>query len=111
MPSTLGEKIHKQRKKLNLTLDDLALKIGSTKSYIWELENKPTVRPSAEKIFKLADALQVSSEFLIDDSKNEPTQLDRDGAFFRKFESLDNADKEVIENLIKFFDGRHSDKT
>ena len=40
MTSTFGEKIRALRKEKKLTLDQLAEKAQSSKSYIWELENK-----------------------------------------------------------------------
>lgn len=49
MPTALGEKIQKLRKAKGLTLDRLAELTESSKSYIWELENKSPPRPSAEK--------------------------------------------------------------
>jgi len=49
MPTPLGERIREQRLKKGLTLEQLAGAIGSGKSYMWELENKDSARPSAEK--------------------------------------------------------------
>ena len=36
---TFGERIQGLRKRRNLTLEALASEIGSTKSYLWDLEN------------------------------------------------------------------------
>lgn len=36
----LRKKIHDLRKQKGLTLDQLAKQVNSSKSYIWELENK-----------------------------------------------------------------------
>ena len=44
----LGDRIRNLRKEKGLTLDQLAEQSGSSKSYIWELENKSPPRPSAE---------------------------------------------------------------
>ena len=55
MANILGEKIRKLRKEKGLTLDKLADLTGSSKSYIWELENKNPPRPSAEKLAKIAE--------------------------------------------------------
>ena len=46
MPSAMGEKIQKLRKKKGFTLEKLAELTNSSKSYIWELENKNPPRPS-----------------------------------------------------------------
>ena len=48
----LGDRIRNLRKEKGLTLDQLAEQSGSSKSYIWELENKSPPRPSAEKLAK-----------------------------------------------------------
>ncbi len=52
--ATFGEKIKELRKKAGLTLDQLAEMTGSSKSYVWEVENKNPPRPSAEKIDRIA---------------------------------------------------------
>ncbi len=52
-----GERIKKLRTQKGLTLDQLAQETASSKSYIWELENKNPPRPSAEKLSSIASAL------------------------------------------------------
>ena len=47
MATTLGEKIRTLRKEKGYTLEKLAELTDSSKSYIWELENKSPPRPSA----------------------------------------------------------------
>ena len=54
---TFGDRLQGLRKRGNLTLEALAAEIGSTKSYLWDLENKPTIRPSAALVHRLAVAL------------------------------------------------------
>jgi len=100
MSSALGEKVRRHREALGLTLEQLASKIDSTKSYVWELENKPVARPSAEKVFRLAKALEVTAEYLMDDKRTESTTDERDKIFFRKFESLDDKDKDVLRRFV-----------
>jgi len=64
LQNNLGEKIRKLRKEKGFTLDKLAELTESSKSYIWELENKNPPRPSAEKLAKIADKLGTTIEFL-----------------------------------------------
>ncbi|MEH6759521.1 MAG: helix-turn-helix transcriptional regulator, partial [Parasphingorhabdus sp.] len=52
MSTPLGEKIRTLRKAKGYTLEKLAELSESSKSYIWELENKNPPRPSGEKIAK-----------------------------------------------------------
>ncbi|WP_165403649.1 helix-turn-helix domain-containing protein [Rhizobium leguminosarum] len=73
MSEGFGEKLRKRRMEKSLTLEGLAEKIGSTKAYIWQLENKKPAKPSGELLLKLAQVLEISAEFLIDDSVSEPT--------------------------------------
>ncbi|SMG64890.1 XRE family transcriptional regulator, partial [methanotrophic bacterial endosymbiont of Bathymodiolus sp.] len=69
--NVLGAKIKELRKEKALTLEQLAEKIGSGKSYIWEIENKGVKRPSAEKLAAIAKALDVTTDYLIDDTQTE----------------------------------------
>ena len=105
MSNLIGKKVKALREEIGLTLEQLAEKIGSQKSYIWELENKPLTRPSAEKIFKLAHALNVTADYLMDDTCNvKPTPNDHDVAFFSKYQKLDERDKEILRRFMDSFD-------
>ncbi|TXH46885.1 MAG: XRE family transcriptional regulator [Burkholderiaceae bacterium] len=104
MPTPLGDKIRAERKRLKLTLDKLAEKTDSSKSYIWELENRPVVRPSAEKISKIAEVLEVTVEYLLDDGRQTPTKSDADEVFFRRIGQLDPAKRAQLEKFLKAID-------
>lgn len=104
MATAIGEKIRAQRKLLKLTLDQLAEKTGSSKSYIWELENRPVVRPSAEKIARIAEVFGVTVEFLLDDEKQDPSSADADQVFFRRVSQLDASKRAQLEKFLKAID-------
>ena len=104
MSTPLGDKIRAERKRLKLTLDDLAQKTESSKSYIWELENRPVVRPSAEKISKIADVFGVTVEYLLDDEKQTPTESDTNTAFFRRIGQLNAEKRAQLEKFLKAID-------
>ena len=104
MPTPLGEKIRKLRKEKGLTLEKLADLTESSKSYIWELENKNMPRPSADKIGKIAAMLGVTSEFLMDVTEGSPTSSVVDTAFFRKYEKMDPDVKEKIRSIVDAWD-------
>lgn len=72
MSVDFGEKLRKRRTEMGLTLEALADRIGTTKAYIWQLENKTPARPSGELLLKIASVLDISAEFLIDDKISEP---------------------------------------
>jgi transcriptional regulator with XRE-family HTH domain len=99
MAATLKDKLRAHRQKLGLSLDDLARLSDSSKSYLWELENRDTRKPSAEKLTKIAEVLQVTTGYLLDEKAemNEPQVKE---AFFRKFSRLDEEDKKRIEDII-----------
>lgn len=98
MSTPLGEKIRNLRKAKGYTLDRLAELADSSKSYIWELENKDPPRPSADKIAKIAIALDVTPDYLITDSVQIADATDT--AFFRKYRTMDPATKEKIRRMM-----------
>ena len=101
MPSPLGDKIRAQRKQKKYSLEQLAELTDSSKSYIWELENKNPPRPSAEKIAKIAAALGVTAEYLVDPKESTPRPDVVDEAFFRKYRNMDPATKERIRQMVE----------
>jgi transcriptional regulator with XRE-family HTH domain len=103
MINVLGEKIKKLRKEKGLTLEGLAEQTGSSKSYIWELENKNPPRPSAEKVSRIAEALGVTSDFLIDENESTPTPAVLDEAFYRQYRRLPDPTKEKIRQMVEIW--------
>ena len=83
MTSTFGPKIKKLRVDKGLTLDQLATMTESSKSYVWELENKNPPRPSAEKLAAIAAALGVTVDYLLG-NENSSLEAAEDTAFFRE---------------------------
>lgn len=104
MATALGEKIRTARKLNKLTLEELAEKTESSKSYIWGLENGPAVRPSAEKIAKVAAALRISVDYLMDDTKTTPTEDDANQVFFRRVGQLDPKKRALLDKFLEAID-------
>jgi transcriptional regulator with XRE-family HTH domain len=104
MSTPLGEKIRAERKKLKLTLEELAEKIEASKSYVWELENRPVVRPSAEKIAALASVFKVPVEYLVNDDRKELRPTDLEEAFFHRVASLDDEKRKQLERFLDAID-------
>lgn len=105
MPKTFKEKVREERERLNLSLEDLGDRIGSSKSYMWELENKDSARPSADKVFKLAEVFDVSPEYLLDETgriKREAEQFDR--VFFSRFQKLRPENKKILKRFMDSLD-------
>ena len=104
MTTALGEKIQKLRKAKGLTLEELAKLTGSSKSYIWELENKNLPRPSAEKLSKIAAQLGVTIDYLID-QEHKITEVDAtDKMFFRKYQRMDPEVKKKIRKMVELWE-------
>jgi len=92
----LGNKIKELRVKKKLTLEELAKQVNSTKSYIWEIENKPNLKPSAELIHKLATTLDVTMEQLMD---RHPGNA-KDQVFFREYKKLKPETKKQLKKIM-----------
>ena len=88
----------------NLTLEQLAEAVGSSKAYVWQLENKKSAKLSAELLLKIAAELKVAPEFLLDDAREAPSSEQLNEAFFRKFRSLSETDRRTIERLVAGLD-------
>lgn len=101
MSNSLGEKIRRLRKEKDLTIEQLADQTDSSKGYIWELENRDTRKPSAEKLIKIAAILNVDIEFLLDDSKDTPDDNVLKNTFFQKFEKLNQKDQKKFMKIIE----------
>ena len=76
MPSSLADKIRKHRREKGYSLDKLAKLTNSSKSYLWELENRDTRKPSGEKLTRIAEALSVTTDYLLDKSRPEENRTD-----------------------------------
>jgi transcriptional regulator with XRE-family HTH domain len=98
--SALGEKVRELRKKKGYTLEKLAELTDSSKSYIWELENKNLPRPSAEKVARIASVLGVTSDYLVDASETVQVADAADQAFFRKYRKMAPETKDKIRRMI-----------
>lgn len=103
MATRLGEKLRALRKERGLTLDKLAELANVSKSYLWELENRESQRPSAEKLTAIADVLGVSAAYFLEEDVRKPQERHLDEAFFRNYQKLDPDAKEQLRKIIKAF--------
>lgn len=103
MATRLGAKLRELRKEKGLTLERLAELACMSKSYVWELENRESQRPSAEKLTKLADVLGVAASYFIEEDVREPEERHRDEAFFRNYKTLDPQAKEQLRRILETF--------
>lgn len=109
MPTTLGSKIKDLREKRGYTLEKLADLADSSKSYIWELENKAPPRPSADKLLKIAKALGVTLEFLMAEESDVVEEEDK--AFFRNYQKMDPTSKAMLKAMVdKWSESKENDE-
>ncbi len=99
----LGAKIRALRKEKKLYQKDLGRLAGVHEKLIGKYENEQII-PTADTLRKIAEALGVSSDYLIFDNvpKERKLVILDLGLYerFRKAETLDDADKETIKKVI-----------
>ena len=103
MLTSLGEKIRRLRLQKKLTLDHLAALTESSKSYIWELENKNPPRPSAAKLAKIAAMLDTTLDYLLDEGENVTEEDAADARFYRQYRRMDSTTKAKIRQMVKLW--------
>ena len=96
---TIGEKIKTYRKLKNLTQTDLGRICGTSKQTIFKYETGIITNIPLDKLELIADALDVSTSYLIGWEENEkPTVGEDDGLSDEKREAI-NAIYEALKNL------------
>jgi transcriptional regulator with XRE-family HTH domain len=103
MATRLGEKLKALRNSKGYTLDKLADLSKLSKSYIWELENKESPRPSAETLTALGDVLGVAATYFIEQDVRDPQERHIDEAFYRNYQGLEPNAKEQLRKILDTF--------
>lgn len=105
MTETFGERLQRYRTKAGKTLEGLASDVGSTKSYIWELENKPNIRPSADLVYRIANKLGTTVGVLIGEDEPDdvvPKEMPKeDRVFFRHYQELKPQTKKQLSEIME----------
>jgi transcriptional regulator with XRE-family HTH domain len=104
--SLIGQRIKELRTKLNLTQKVLAEKVGMTYVQIGRYEKRGAV-PSSEVLNKLADALNTTTDYLMNGNTEEKAKASlKDSELLQQFkavEELDEKDKSTIKDIIDAF--------
>lgn len=111
MSQKFGEKLRAARTRRGVTLDQLAEAVGSSKAYVWQLENKKNAKPSAELLLRIADFFAEDPHFFLDDNVDERDEAHLDEALFRKIKRLSERDKKLIEQMISGIEGDKKSST
>jgi transcriptional regulator with XRE-family HTH domain len=100
---TVGERIRKLRKDLELTQNYLAEKAGITYVQIGRYERKGAI-PSADVLAKIADTLNTTSDYLMNGDTGEIASrniIDKELlSLFKAVEQLSQDDKTMIKTFI-----------
>lgn len=98
---TLGQKIKHLRISNELSQVDLASKIDTHQSHIGRYERDESV-PSALAIKKIAEIFNVSTDFLLYDSKSNNDPIDKElSVLFQEANKLNDENKSFIIKLLK----------
>jgi transcriptional regulator with XRE-family HTH domain len=103
MATALSLRLRRLRKSSGMTMEGLAKAAGISKSYVWELENREVPHLSAKVLVDLAKALGVTTQDLLGEPppvKASPEDL----RFFRKYISMDRADKDRLRKMVDLFE-------
>lgn len=93
----MKDRLRERRKELGLTLQDVADKTHSSKSYIWELERSDIRKPSALKLNAISLALETTSEYLLNGTKNK----DEDSFINLLYRKLNKTNKQLLIRVAK----------
>ena len=99
MVETFGKRLQRMRNDKGMTLEGLAEEVSSTKSYCWELENKPNIRPSAGLVYRLAIALDTTVGVLMGEVTPDDVS-EQDQVFFRKYQPLKPETKKRLSQIM-----------
>ena len=78
----IGQKIRHERIKKGWSLDKLANASQSSKSYIWELENHGRRKPTVRKVKAIADALEVTVDYLTSTEQTDFQEKDSECSLY-----------------------------
>lgn len=99
--ATLSEKLKTKRTEKGKSLDALAKEAGLSKSYLWELENRDSPRPSLDKLQAIAAALDIDVAFFMDESIEDLQEDLKDRQFFRNYSKLKPETKEQLRVILE----------
>ena len=84
----MKERIRARRKAMQMTLQEVADLAGTGKSYVWEIE-KGNKNLSAQKLYKIAIALETTMDYLLLGQKEEGINEARLLRCFHKMDAED----------------------
>lgn len=99
--NTIGERITQLRKKKGLTQNQVAEQVGISKAQMSRYISKG-VQPPANTLAKLADVLEVSSDFLLNGNANDKAANSLSHAeVIQQYKEVDRLPKEERATIIR----------
>ncbi|MCU0973923.1 MAG: helix-turn-helix domain-containing protein [Burkholderiales bacterium] len=106
----IAARLRKLRAKKGLSLQQLADKVESTKSYIWELESGKRTNPTVDLLARLANELGTTVAWLVGEDAKSADEDQALGLMFRNLEELQVTDREIVKDLIVSLKKRAKDR-
>ncbi len=97
---SLALRLKQLRLKKSISLQDVATRVGASKTHIWDLETGKAKNPSLDLLKRLADFFQVGIADLVGEN---PDASDEDSglvAMYRDLKKLSDNDQQTIKVLI-----------
>lgn len=99
---TVGQRIKKMRLSKDMTQDDLALKINTTKQTIHKYENGIITNIPSSKISEIAKALNTTPDYLMGWSAKSKKESEMNQKLIELIESLTEEQVAEILNYIEY---------
>ena len=96
-------RIAELRRSRNESLQQVAEKVGVTKTHIWELERGRTANPSLTIIKGLADHFGVSIASLVEEDVDAADADQELARMFRQAKDLEEHDRKSVDDMIQSF--------
>jgi transcriptional regulator with XRE-family HTH domain len=93
------KRLRQARETRDLSQQELAQRTGLQQPVV-SLYESGSRRPSFRNLGRLADALEVATDYLIGRAKSPGLQPQADGAMLRNYQKLTATDREVVRGLI-----------
>lgn len=106
---SFARKLHEQRVKNRLSLQQVADAVDISKAHVWNLEKALTTNPSMDLVMKFAELFRVRVTDLVGEGPDETEEEPEIVAMFRDLKQLDERDRETIAMLMEQMKRRKDD--
>lgn len=96
----IGDKVAEARQRLGVNQSELARRAELTPAAVWQIERGERT-PSADTLKRLAEALRVSSDWLLGTGEHAAALAPEEVAMFRGLDRLSERDRKAILDLYR----------